>query len=585
MKQKQVLFILVGATVLMLGGQLSTPIQRTSLQEQIAEKQRRGYSVKFLDNTLVELTEPMTGAKRLKSLLEPSEGEIRAWAAARGVPILEIDPSAIDTTQYDSWYRFWTRVPGSTPANDFPVIADVDHDGLIENYGVTNDTVFPYNGYMQIYEVDTNGVSVLRHTYPPPPFPAIASNVTDIDRNGLSEFCIANANLHTMKFFEQAAPTQLPTNLRFTYIATNTVGGDPTTTPYFGSLDGDNKTDCLHIISEPDSDSLGRTYFKITVAEFDSSMNNLRRVWSSPVPPRSDLGFYTIQCAVGDFDGAGKMEFATTTGITRPTFFIFEDGGDNSYRLVFQDTIPGVTNYTYIGSGDIDGDAKDEIFSCATISTGNWTFVHEADSNDHYSLKSIIHIFAGGTFDSPSYFSKDMDGDGKLELVFTAGQYLLMLKGDGDNRYRVALVKRLPGQENILLSDFNHDGLIDFAVGKYERVPPATQSTHFTDLYLRVGTSGVQSEENHQMSTLFIESYPNPFNPNTTLRYQVIERSNVQLMLFDSQGRLVRKLLDNMQEPGSYEFVLDGTSLSSGVYLCQLRSGTRSVTRKIILLR
>lgn len=580
--KKGIVLVLAG---LMLGGTKDVGPVSPHLMKELEALTTRGYTYRILENNLVEITNPMTGKKQVKSLNQPIEAEIRAWAARRGIPIMEIDPATIDTTQFAQWYRYWTRVPASTSANDFPVIADVDHNGKIENYGVEQDTIFPYTGYMRIYEVDTTGVSALRHTYPPPPFPAIATNITDIDKNGLLEFCIANANLHTMTFFEQASSTQLPTNLRFTYISTNTEAGDPTTTPYFGSLDGDNATDCLHIISEPDSDSLGRTYFKITVAEFDSTINNLRRVWSSPMPPRSDLGFFSHEVTVGDFDNDGRMEFATTTAVVRPTLFIFENDSDNSYHLTFQDTIPNVTNYGAIGSGDIDGDGKPEIFTTATISTGNWTFVHEADSNDHFSIKLIIHILAGGTFDSPLYFVKDMDGDNKPELVFTAGEYLIMLKGNRDNQYEVFFVKRLPWQENMLLSDFNHDGQIDIAIGKYAPLPPATRWVHFTDIWLRDRTVGIGEAKVLGAPSLVLSSYPNPFNACTTIEYVLPTEGHIQLLLYDAAGRLIRTLVDKMQTSGAHSFFLDGREMSSAVYFCQLRTSASTITRKILLLR
>jgi len=97
------------------------------------------------------------------------------------------------------------------------------------------------------------------------------------------------------------------------------------------------------------------------------------------------------------------------------------------------------------------------------------------------------------------------------------------------------------------------------------------------------------------------QNYPNPFNPTTKLRYVVgrvvapsPERSrgvegpaalHVKLAVYDLLGREVAVLVDEAQQPGSYEVRFDGGKLASGVYLYQLRVGEFSETRKFILMR
>jgi hypothetical protein len=179
MKQKQLLFILVGMMVLMLGGQMSSPIQRARLQQEIAQMQRRGYTVKFLDNNLIELTEPMTGAKRLWSLDQPSEGEIRAWAARRGIPILEIDPRTIDTARFTNWFRYAGSVPvGMGGSVDEIIVGDIDNNNRSEVYGFNK--LFP-EPEVAIYEAASESLSNHRYTYRP--FPGGPIGLTDIDRN------------------------------------------------------------------------------------------------------------------------------------------------------------------------------------------------------------------------------------------------------------------------------------------------------------------------------------------------------------------------------------------------------------------
>lgn len=85
-------------------------------------------------------------------------------------------------------------------------------------------------------------------------------------------------------------------------------------------------------------------------------------------------------------------------------------------------------------------------------------------------------------------------------------------------------------------------------------------------------------------------SYPNPFNPSTTVRYFLPSPAFVSLAIFDAQGRLVRRLVDATVGVGIHEIRWDGrdsagTEASSGVYFVRLAADGRLVSRKIVLLK
>ncbi len=81
------------------------------------------------------------------------------------------------------------------------------------------------------------------------------------------------------------------------------------------------------------------------------------------------------------------------------------------------------------------------------------------------------------------------------------------------------------------------------------------------------------------------QNFPNPFNPVTTLRFSVPERSRVTVILYDVAGREVRTLADDEFEPGFHALVLDGAGLPSGVYFCRMASPDFMETRKLVLLK
>jgi hypothetical protein len=81
------------------------------------------------------------------------------------------------------------------------------------------------------------------------------------------------------------------------------------------------------------------------------------------------------------------------------------------------------------------------------------------------------------------------------------------------------------------------------------------------------------------------QSYPNPFNPHSHIRYQISEFSNVRLVVYALLGREVAVLVDERKEPGRHEVTFDGSGLSSGVYLCRLMTGQFIESRKMILAK
>lgn len=80
-------------------------------------------------------------------------------------------------------------------------------------------------------------------------------------------------------------------------------------------------------------------------------------------------------------------------------------------------------------------------------------------------------------------------------------------------------------------------------------------------------------------------NYPNPFNPATTIRYQLPVDGHVQLTVYDMQGRLVKTLVDQAQLTGTHEVVFDATGLASGAYLYKLTTSSVTLSRQLLLIK
>ena len=86
------------------------------------------------------------------------------------------------------------------------------------------------------------------------------------------------------------------------------------------------------------------------------------------------------------------------------------------------------------------------------------------------------------------------------------------------------------------------------------------------------------------------QNYPNPFNPETEIRFQLPEASQVVLKIFNTLGQEIRTLTDREYEAGFHRIRWDGkdsngNAVSSGIYLYQLQAGSFSEIRKMTLLR
>jgi hypothetical protein len=87
-----------------------------------------------------------------------------------------------------------------------------------------------------------------------------------------------------------------------------------------------------------------------------------------------------------------------------------------------------------------------------------------------------------------------------------------------------------------------------------------------------------------------LTTYPNPFNGQVRIQFDLSQPSRINLTVYDGQGRRVRELIDKALNRGVHVYHWDGTaygtkSLASGVYYLCLRSSSSMITRKLIYLR
>lgn len=82
-----------------------------------------------------------------------------------------------------------------------------------------------------------------------------------------------------------------------------------------------------------------------------------------------------------------------------------------------------------------------------------------------------------------------------------------------------------------------------------------------------------------------LDNYPNPFNPSTIIKYQIVKAGHVTLKVYDMLGREVANLVDKEQPSGRYNVNFNASKLSSGIYLYRITANGFMAVKKMILLQ
>ncbi len=99
-------------------------------------------------------------------------------------------------------------------------------------------------------------------------------------------------------------------------------------------------------------------------------------------------------------------------------------------------------------------------------------------------------------------------------------------------------------------------------------------------------TTGVEDEQIVAGPLAFESAVPNPFAAETSITFSMENPGAVSLDIYDMQGRLVRKAVDNRQyEAGQHTVLFQGEDLPVGAYMARLTQGEKSVTRSLVLMK
>ncbi len=399
----------------------------------------------------------------------------------------------------------------------------------------------------------------------------------------------------------------------------------------YGDLDGDGKIEIF----------LGdfSTFTRIYIFSNTGNDTYVSRETQAAMIHTND-GLSSQALLFGDMNKNGQKEIISVRGTSSPTsgmVRIWEHtGGIGSFAF---SNLFTYTTVSYLfgksGFGDSDGDTWDEVF----ITYGGFDQYSTNIRKIEYDSASVTfqhQLFTSTAIGLPvSYKIADVNNDGISELISTQSSNgraaVYVFRRTGQNQYQtidsifenadpntmmISDIKLLAGQTYpaILASSFSSKIYVYQFNGssftkQYENLSfsgPAIRRVYWLPwtgydgffntwsssssngnfyLFKREAVSGIISNQNSPANYQLYQNFPNPFNQQSTIVYQVSKRSLVKLGLYDVQGKLAATLVNKELAPGTYSTTWNAEDYASGIYFYRLEAGHFTDTKKLILIK
>ncbi len=204
---------------------------------------------------------------------------------------------------------------------------------------------------------------------------------------------------------------------------------------------------------------------------------------------------------------------------------------------------------------------------------------------DTFTLVSTITGL--GHSEYPYILVADMNGNGQAEIVFqdyASTGYLVKIRdiitgtiiktwGDASNSYYLWSLFKSPGSSTVKISMY-----------KTNLVTYQSSLSIYSLGITMTGAADASWDVTHSLFDLK-QNFPNPFNPSTTIAFNIQQESPVKLTVFDTAGKVVKILINGTLSSGTHSVRLDASDLAAGVYYYQINSGNSIIAKKMILIR
>jgi predicted outer membrane repeat protein len=184
------------------------------------------------------------------------------------------------------------------------------------------------------------------------------------------------------------------------------------------------------------------------------------------------------------------------------------------------------------------------------------------------------------------YYSDVQGGEGAI--ILPSGGFVDWLEGniDTDPLFLDAenndfqLQKYSPCiDQGVTFFVWENDTLLDLTEADYRGSAPDMGAYEFGIV------TGIDHENSIPVEYCMFPAYPNPFNPITTIAYELPKESTVKICIYNLSGQLVQELLNEVKPAGYHTIQWDASSQSSGVYFYQISAGEFRDIKKCVLLK
>jgi aminopeptidase N len=135
---------------------------------------------------------------------------------------------------------------------------------------------------------------------------------------------------------------------------------------------------------------------------------------------------------------------------------------------------------------------------------------------------------------------------------------------------------------------FMNDQNNQFFSWTFDRQPVSLQFDPNNDIVLKQGSTAigiVSNEKQIPAEFKLYQNFPNPFNPVTQITYDIPKRALVTLKVYNAIGQLVIQPVNEMKEAGNYLLEFDASNLPSGVYYYEIKAGSFTDSKKMVLVK
>jgi hypothetical protein len=262
---------------------------------------------------------------------------------------------------------------------------------------------------------------------------------------------------------------------------------------------------------------------------------------------------------------------------------------DNAGRIVWEkqmnSNIPNIIRMSRINSGFLLGGSKSD-------TTGS-----------PYARAYLITIDTNGNqIKLNTYYSSLNEHLVDLRII-NPNKYIVLTNRDSAATFRNSRIMIIDSALNFVKGKIIFDNRGRLHLNALQEAPESnagdlifagsTGVPTFDDVYaIRIDSSldnlplyGIENEwENAPASFFLFQNHPNPFNPTTTIKFDLLYNGSVKFAVYDVLGKEIYTLNENMKA-GTHQIEFDGASLASGIYFYRLEAKSFTETKKMVLLK